>query len=108
MSTAHITGTTSGKHYNLGKLFAATLLLLTSTSSAFAQGDLLISPLRVIFEGSKKSQEISLANVGKDTATYSVSIVDIRMKDDGSFETITTPTQASVLQGPTCVSFPAR
>jgi P pilus assembly chaperone PapD len=68
MSTAHITGTTSGKYYNLGKLFAATLLLLIGNATAFAQGDLLISPLRIIFEGSKKSQEISLANVGKDTA----------------------------------------
>jgi hypothetical protein len=92
----------------LGKLFAATLLLLTSTSSAFAQGDLLISPLRVIFEGSKKSQEISLANVGKDTATYSVSIVDIRMKDDGSFETITTPDTGQRFAGPYMRFFPRK
>ncbi len=108
MSTAHITGTTGGYYYKLGKLFAATLLLLIGTTNAFAQGDLLISPLRVIFEGSKKSQEISLANVGKDTATYSVSIVDIRMKDDGSFETITTPDTGQRFAGPYMRFFPRK
>ena len=108
MSTAHNTGNTYSKYCNLGKLFATTLLLLIGAIPAFAQGDLLISPLRVIFEGSKKSQEISLANVGKDTATYSVSIVDIRMKDDGSFETVTTPDSGQRFAGPYMRFFPRK
>jgi len=58
---------------------------------ALAQGNLLITPRRVIFEGSKKSMDLNLANVGNDTATYSLSIVQIRMKEDGGFETITQP-----------------
>ena len=54
-----------------------------------AQGNLLITPRRVVFEGSKRSMDLNLANTGKDSATYSISLVQIRMKDDGGFETIT-------------------
>ncbi|MCX6266896.1 MAG: molecular chaperone, partial [Bacteroidetes bacterium] len=54
-------------------------------------GNLLIMPRRVVFEGSRKSQELTLANTGADTAKYVVSIVQMRMKEDGSFEQITTP-----------------
>ncbi len=46
---------------------------------------------RVVFEGSKRSMDLNLANTGQDTATYSISIVQIRMKEDGGFETITEP-----------------
>lgn len=56
-----------------------------------AQGDLLITPRRVVFEGSKRSMDLNLANTGKDTATYAISLMQIRMKDDGGFETITDP-----------------
>jgi P pilus assembly chaperone PapD len=58
---------------------------------AFAQGDLLITPRRLVFEGSKKSLNINLANTGTDSATYAISLVQIRMKEDGYFETITKP-----------------
>lgn len=57
----------------------------------FAQGNLLITPRRVVFEGSKKSIDLNLANTGIDTATYAISLVQIRMKEDGGFETITEP-----------------
>jgi P pilus assembly chaperone PapD len=56
-----------------------------------AQGNLLLMPRRVILEGSKRSQDMTLANTGADTAKYVVSIVQMRMKDDGSFEQITKP-----------------
>ena len=56
-----------------------------------AQGNLLITPRRVVFEGNKRSFDLNLANIGSDTATYSISIVQIRMKEDGGFETITQP-----------------
>jgi P pilus assembly chaperone PapD len=57
------------------------------------QGDLLITPRRVVFEGSKRSMDLNLANIGKDTATYAISIVQIRMNENGGFETITQPDQ---------------
>jgi len=55
------------------------------------QGNLLITPRRVVFEGSKRSIDLNLANTGKDSATYAISIVQIRMTENGGFETITEP-----------------
>jgi P pilus assembly chaperone PapD len=60
-------------------------------SEVLGQGDLLITPRRVVFEGSKRSMDLNLANIGKDTATYSISLVQIRMNENGGFETITEP-----------------
>jgi hypothetical protein len=56
-----------------------------------AQGNLMIMPKRVVFEGSQRTQVLNLANVGQDSATYAISLVQIRMKEDGSFEEITEP-----------------
>ncbi|MFA6059472.1 MAG: hypothetical protein WC756_14795 [Taibaiella sp.] len=56
-----------------------------------AQGNLLVTPRRVVFDSKKKIQELNLANTGQDTARYVISIMDIRMKEDGSFEQITEP-----------------
>ncbi len=67
------------------------LLAFYSPQHSKAQGNLLIMPRRVVFEGAKKSQELTLANTGGDSAKYVVSIVQMRMKEDGSFEPITIP-----------------
>lgn len=63
-------------------------------SKAMAQGNLLVTPKRIVFEGLKRSEELNLANVGSDSATYMVSFIQIRMKADGSVETITEPDSA--------------
>jgi hypothetical protein len=65
--------------------------IIISPHDSMAQGDLLITPRRVVFEGSKRSMDLNLANTGKDTATYAISLIQIRMNEDGSFETITEP-----------------
>jgi len=65
--------------------------IIISPGVSMAQGDLLITPRRVVFEGSKRSMDLNLANTGKDTATYAISLMQIRMKEDGGFETITDP-----------------
>lgn len=67
------------------------IFIIISPDDTFAQGDLLITPRRIVFEGSKRSMDLNLANTGKDTATYAISLTQIRMKEDGSFETITEP-----------------
>lgn len=67
------------------------LLCLLFASPSYAQGDLFINPKRIVFEGSKISQEISLANIGNDTSRYVVSFVQIRLKDDGNFQIIEEP-----------------
>src|SRR4030042_1176006 len=65
--------------------------IIFSPGVCMAQGDLLITPRRVVFDGSKRSMDLNLANTGKDTATYAISLMQIRMKEDGGFETITDP-----------------
>lgn len=96
------------KHFRFLSRTIAAVILLLSFAQAQAQGDLLISPLRVTFEGNKKSQEINLANVGKDTATYAISVVDYRMKEDGSFEQITVPDSGQNFAGPYIRFFPRK
>lgn len=59
--------------------------------AVMAQGNLLITPRRVVFEGNKRNEELNLANTGTDTATYNVSMVQYRMKEDGAFEEIKEP-----------------
>jgi len=66
-------------------------LSVFSSVETKAQGNLLISPRRLVFDGDKKTQELNLANTGKDTAKYLISIVEIRMKEDGAFEEIKEP-----------------
>ena len=67
------------------------LLSIFTAQNIQAQGNLLITPRRVVFEGPKKTMELNLANTGADTAKYNVSIVQYRMKEDGAFEEIMTP-----------------
>jgi P pilus assembly chaperone PapD len=68
--------------------FGALMLVCIQTK---AQGDLLLYPKRIVFEGSKRSQTLNLANSGKDTGRYLVSVVQVKMKEDGGFETISQP-----------------
>lgn len=69
----------------------AALIGLCTCITANAQGNLMITPRRVVFEGENKTQELNLANTGSDTARYLISLIEIRMKEDGTFENITEP-----------------
>ena len=71
----------------IASIFALMLCSIQSKS----QGDLLLYPKRIVFEGSQKSQTINLANSGKDTVRYYISVVQVRMNKDGSFEKISQP-----------------
>ena len=70
-------------------VFLMTFFLFST--SGFAQGDLMIMPKRLVFDGSQRSQEISLANTGSDSATYAISIVQYKMTESGNFEEVTEP-----------------
>ncbi len=82
-----------GSNYCFFLISGLVLLLILSIEEVVAQGNLLITPRRVVFEGPKKTQELNLANTGADTAKYNVSIVQYRMTENGSFEEITVPDQ---------------
>lgn len=64
---------------------------LFSITDAAAQGNLLITPRRVVFDGNKRSFDLNLANTGQDTAVYAISLIQIRMKEDGGTEQISEP-----------------
>lgn len=74
-------------------IFISIVILISIFSSArvVAQGNLLITPRRVVFEGQKRTQDFNLANTGLDTAKYNISVTNYRMREDGTFEEITTP-----------------
>lgn len=72
-------------------LLPVVYLLIWDGPGANAQGNLLITPNRIVFDGPQKMQELNLANTGRDTATYMISFMEIRMKEDGTFEQIKTP-----------------
>ena len=72
-------------------LFFCLEIVTVCLSKAVAQGNLMITPRRILFEGTKKTQELNLANTGKDTARYLISMMEIRMREDGNFEQISSP-----------------
>ncbi len=50
--------------------------------------------------------DLNLANVGDDTATYAISLVQIRMTEEGGFETITEPDEGQLIASPYLRFFP--
>jgi len=82
------------------------ILLLLMPFIASAQGDLLITPHRVVLEGNKQIEEIVVANIGQDTAFYSISLIEYRMTDDGSLEEITEPEPGQKFASPILRYFP--
>lgn len=88
-------------------IFPALLFLLCFyCSSALSQGNLMITPRRVLFEDNKKTQELNLANTGKDTARYLISMIEIRMKEDGTFQQISVPDSGQNFASPYIRFFP--
>ena len=90
-------------------LFVSTLVFLVSLNSEiFAQGDLVITPNRVTFEGKKQKEELNLVNTGKETTTFSISFVQRRMNEDGSFENIEVPDSGQMFADPYLRIYPRK
>ncbi len=75
------------------RLLIATLLLglVPLETRSQGSGDLAIAPTRVVIEGRGRSARVSLQNKGAATATYRISIVNMRMSETGKFERIEEP-----------------
>lgn len=82
------------------------ILLLLLPFIALAQGDLLITPHRVVLEGNKQIEEIVVANIGQDTAFYSISLIEYRMDEDGNLHEITEPIPGLKFASPFLRYFP--
>ena len=61
------------------------LLFIMTSIHVLAQGDLMITPHRVVLEGNKQIEEIVVANIGQDTAFYSISLIEYRMTEAVSY-----------------------
>jgi hypothetical protein len=85
-------------------LFLMTVLFYANTLQA--QGSLLLTPKRIVFEGKKTTESLNLANSGKDTARYVISLINLRMKEDGSFEEISQADATSISATPYIRYFP--
>lgn len=82
------------------------LAMFTMPQISNAQGNLLITPRRIVFDGSKRVMDITLANTGIDTATYNISLIQYRMNEDGSFTEITEPDPGQKFAGDNLRFFP--
>ncbi|HSI71309.1 MAG TPA: hypothetical protein VK941_13820 [Gillisia sp.] len=67
------------------------VIFLFALAPVFSQGDLMVMPKRIVFDGSQRSQEINLANTGSDTAVYAISFINYKMTEDGNFEQVEEP-----------------
>lgn len=84
-----------------GKFFFILSIFLLLSLQNYAQGDLLIYPKRLTFEGTQnRVQIINLNNRGKDSTTYKLSFIENRMNEDGKFEIIETPDAGQLFASP--------
>lgn len=67
------------------------LPLVLLGANSYSQGDLMVMPKRIVFDGSQRSQEINLINTGNEPAVYAISFVNYMMTEDGSFEQVEEP-----------------
>jgi hypothetical protein len=87
-------------------LVAILMAQLGFSIQTMAQGDLMITPSRIVFEGNKQKEQLNLLNMGKDTTTYTISFVQRNMKEDGSFVTIEKPDSGQMFADPYLRIFP--
>lgn len=77
--------------FNKNIILPTLILIICFQGISFAQGDLMIMPKRIVFDGTQRSQEVNLVNTGSDSATYAISFIQYKMKENGGFEQITEP-----------------
>jgi P pilus assembly chaperone PapD len=61
------------------------ILQAQAPAKAGGAGDLMIAPTRVVFEGRKRTAEVSLSNTGTARATFRVSLIRMVMDENGGF-----------------------
>ncbi|HSP12960.1 MAG TPA: hypothetical protein VLO29_10585 [Salegentibacter sp.] len=88
-------------NFQSGKFFFILSIFLLLSLQNYAQGDLLIYPKRLSFEGTQnRVQIVNLNNKGKDSTTYKISFIENRMNEDGKFEIIETPDPGQLFASP--------
>ncbi len=82
------------------------IIIVTLSLKMFAQGDLLVTPKRVVFEGNNQKAELDLMNTGSDTANYSISFRNYNMTEQGKLALIEKPDSTQMFAEPYLRIFP--
>jgi hypothetical protein len=83
------------------------VLFLFFAPHMFGQGNLLLYPKRLVFEGTQnRVQLLNLTNTGKDSATYRISYVEVKMTGDGQREYLKEPEEGQRFATPFLRVFP--
>jgi len=90
------------------RIFIKLIFIFGLCYHSMAQGDLLVTPTRVVFEGNKQKETLNLVNIGKDSATYTISFLQYKMNEDGSFVVIEKPDSGQMFADPFLKIFPRR
>jgi P pilus assembly chaperone PapD len=64
------------------------VLIALFNVNAFAAGQLMISPTRIVFEGNERSKQVNLINSGSETGRFRISFVRRKMNENGKFEVV--------------------
>jgi P pilus assembly chaperone PapD len=80
--------TTFLKKTSLPMLLALFALTVMVKSNAYAAGQLMISPTRVVFEGKERTKQVNLINSGSETGRFRISFVRRKMNENGKFEVV--------------------
>lgn len=75
----------------LSVLVFAAVLGNAKPVEAQSAGDLVVAPTRVVLEGRERSAQLGLVNKGSATATYRISVVNMRMEKNGNMVEIAEP-----------------
>jgi P pilus assembly chaperone PapD len=67
------------------RLFFLSAFVFLLINDVYPQGNLLVTPVRVIFENNKVREDLNVTNIGQDTAVYLISFLKYRMNENGSF-----------------------
>lgn len=69
-------------------------------SASATVGDLLVAPTRLVFEGNRRSAEVTLVNVGPAAATYRISLIHLVMNEAGELEEVEEPPPGTRIADP--------
>jgi len=90
----------------LNKLPLILIFILGLNLQSFTQGNLLITPKRVVFEGNNQKAELNLMNTGVDSTTYSISFRQYNMTELGRLMLIEKPDSVQMSAEPYLRIFP--
>ena len=86
----------------------AVLAILCSLAPLCGQGDLFLSPTRVVFDGRDLTQEVLLLNAGRDSAIFTASFLEYHIDSAGNYLPIAVPDEAGLYASRHVRIFPKR